>query len=155
MIRLDVGLVPEENPPSAGQTRHGGRELLKSDGGASSGTMKTFSRLPPLPRPHGGALRVLTACVAVMSLGVIGWLMTLPADLQRLYGMAGLLSVGALWLVVIAVWLLQRFRASHPLARNGLALAVLGLLLVPFLGPLLGGLLIVAGLILWTIGLSM
>lgn len=83
--------------------------------GHDPGTMKTFSRLPPLPRPHGGALRVLTICVAVISLGVIGWLITLPADLQGRHAPVALGLIVLAALVLGVAWLTSRGGGSIPL----------------------------------------
>ncbi len=79
--------------------------------------MKTFSRRPPLPRPHGGALRVLVLCLGVLSLAVIGWLMGLPKNLQE--GMVPLFLwlLGALWAGLGILWLLTRNPAGELAAK--------------------------------------
>lgn len=64
--------------------------------------MKTFSRLPPLPRPHGGASQIVMVILCVIALAVIGWLLSLPPELQAKYvpPMAGL---GIVWMVLAAL----------------------------------------------------
>lgn len=169
----------------------------------------------------GGAVRSLVVVLCVLGLGGLGWLASLPEDLQGRYlpqwlawmaGGAGLimlvrLAVGSpkrmpraasFWLCadgesepcgpytvaqIVAMWQAGqittrglvteegkeawmpmaafadqfdsgRSKKPHPLARNGGAVLLLGLILLVFVPPL-GGLLAIVGLILWIVGSSM
>lgn len=79
-----------------------------------------ISRLLPSSRcrrADGGALRILTLVLGLLSLGIIAWLMMLPEKLRESYGMACVLLLAVPLAVLVVVWMVTRDPAGELAGR--------------------------------------